>query len=69
MYPTGWDGRVYTNDQSWLVTRVVDGMTGAPVPTAELLLDAESPTPLRGEFWFLDARDGGRRRLRETAMR
>lgn len=35
-----------------LCFRAVDGMTGAPMPQAELFLIAESNHPVRGEFFF-----------------
>ncbi len=42
----------YLGEERWLTTRVVDGITGAPIAGAELLLVAESNHPMRGEFWW-----------------
>lgn len=45
-HPQQLDGR------TWLVRRLVDDLTGAPVADAELLLVDEHTTPIAGEFWF-----------------
>jgi hypothetical protein len=39
-------------EQRWNAARIVDGITGLPIPGAELLLVAESEHPIRGEFWW-----------------
>jgi len=45
-------GGVAADDAAWLVTRVVDDLTGAPIAGAEIFLVGEHKTPLAGEFWF-----------------
>ncbi len=38
--------------ERWFTARIVDAITGVPLPGAELLLVAESNHPMRGEFWW-----------------
>ncbi len=39
-------------DRSWVLSRVVDDLTGAPIANAAVYFVRESDTPLAGEFWF-----------------
>jgi len=36
----------------WLVSRVVDDLTGAPIAGADVYLVKEADTPIAGEFWY-----------------
>ncbi|HEB53290.1 MAG TPA: hypothetical protein ENI87_08560 [bacterium] len=38
--------------ETWIVSRVVDDLTGAPIAGAEVLLVREREAPIAGEFWF-----------------
>lgn len=38
--------------EDWLLTLVVDDLTGEPIAGAEVFLVLESKTPIAGEFWF-----------------
>jgi hypothetical protein len=36
----------------WIVSRVVDDLTGAPIAGADVYLVKEAETPIAGEFWY-----------------
>lgn len=48
LFPGAFD----LSDRSWIVSRVVDDLTGAPIANADVFFVGESDTPLAGEFWF-----------------
>lgn len=49
VYPAG--GITWHGDEQWITLRAVDAIRDTPLPLAEVLLIAESPHPMRGEFW------------------
>lgn len=48
IYPGGDD----VADQRWVAIRIVDKLTGKPLPQAEILLIAEASAPIAGELTF-----------------
>lgn len=48
--PVGDAVAVLDSGEKWLVCKVVDGVTGAPIPGAEVLLLAEADTPIAAEL-------------------
>jgi hypothetical protein len=62
------------NRSGWIVTRIVDARTGAPIPGAELLRIEERPAPTACELWWsqreaADANGFARMRLEEPSGR
>ncbi len=49
VYPV--DGVTVHDGVRWITCRVVDGLTGAPLPQSELVLVHEHESPLRGAWW------------------
>ena len=47
LYP----GQYTRGEETWIVSRVVDDLSGKPVVGATIQLTREHPTPLGGEFW------------------